>query len=237
MSDTRCLLDDKSNIHAVERGFKEEMAVREVEVFGRKLTIHEGDNTNDPSTGRALTGSWLWESSLYLAEWMAGEGLAHLDLAGKTVLELGAGTGLPGLAAAVLGASRVVLTDVAPLLPGLRANVEANGLEGRVEIRELRWGEEEVGEEVDVVLMSDVFFDPEEMEGLGRTLRGVWGEGTRAWATSEVRASLGECLEALGREGFEVVELPEEIRPLLRKPGESSVFAVYLISRKGSRDE
>ncbi|KAG1359143.1 hypothetical protein COCNU_08G005890 [Cocos nucifera] len=213
------------------------MGVREVEILGRKLSIHERDDTNDPSTGQALTGSWLWESALYLAKWMAGEGRAHLDLAGKTVLELGAGTGLPGLAAAVLGAARVVLTDVALLLPGLRANVEVNGLEGQVEVRELRWGQEEAGEEVDVVVMSDVFFDPEEMKGLGRTLRGVWGKGTRAWAASEVRASVGDCLEELGREGFEVVELPGEIRPLLRAPGESSVFAVYLISRKGTRDE
>ncbi|XP_073106414.1 uncharacterized protein [Elaeis guineensis] len=212
------------------------MGVREVEILGRKLTIHERDDTNDPSTGRALTGSWLWESALYLAEWMASEGRAYLDLAGRTVLELGAGTGLPGLATAVLGAARVVLTDVAPLLPGLWANVEANGLEGQVEVRKLRWGEEDE-EEVDVVVMSDVFFDPEEMEELGRTLRGVWGEGTRAWAASEVRASVGECLEELGRDGFEVVELPGEIRPLLRAPGESSVFAVFLISRKGTRDE
>nr|XP_029124473.1 protein N-lysine methyltransferase METTL21A-like [Elaeis guineensis] len=125
--------------------FRGEMGVREVEILGRKLTIHERDDTNDPSTGRALTGSWLWESALYLAEWMASEGRAYLDLAGRTVLELGAGTGLPGLATAVLGAARVVLTDVAPLLPGLWANVEANGLEGQVEVRKLRWGEEDEG--------------------------------------------------------------------------------------------
>ncbi|XP_020594138.1 methyltransferase-like protein 23, partial [Phalaenopsis equestris] len=101
--------------------------------------------------------------------------MSAADLSAATVLELGAGLGLPGLAAAIaFNSPRVVLTDTAPLLDGLRRNVEANGVGERVEVRELGWGSDEVEEfgrefgEVDVVLMSDLFFDPEEMGGLGR---------------------------------------------------------------------
>lgn len=46
-------------------------------------------------------------------------------LRGKRVLELGAGMGLCSLALAVQGA-HVIVTDLAPVLPLLRANCESN---------------------------------------------------------------------------------------------------------------
>ncbi|CAL5429562.1 unnamed protein product [Camellia sinensis] len=152
---------------------------------GKKLVIHEFDDVYDSVTGRALTGSWTWDSAIVLSHWMITQGQLDFDFAGKTVLELGAGTGLPGLTAAALGASRVILTDVEPLLPVLRKNVEANGLGDRVEVSRLVWGSEEELEDevavVDLVVMSDVFFDAEEAVALGRTLRRVCGEGTKVW--------------------------------------------------------
>ncbi|MQL86467.1 hypothetical protein Taro_019002 [Colocasia esculenta] len=205
---------------------------REVEVAGKKLLIHESRNTCDPATGRVLTGSWLWDSALHLSEWMAAAPPHHL--ADKTVLELGAGTGLPGLTAALLGAARVVLTDQAPLLPGLRTNAAVNGLADRVEVRELSWGTG--GEDPkwvpppDVVLMSDVFYDPDEMGGLAETLRRVCGEATVIWSASEVRESVNSCLELLAEDGFRVTEELSAVRQqLMCSPGESSEFVVFVI--------
>ncbi|KAF2308715.1 hypothetical protein GH714_013797 [Hevea brasiliensis] len=207
------------------------MGIREIEVAGQRLTIHELDDLCDSITGRPLTGSWLWDSALVLSQWLA---TSPLDFRGKSVLELGAGTGLPGLTAARLGARLVVLTDVAPLLPSLLRNVEANELGNQVEVRELVWGSDEslsqIGDlgEFDVVLMSDVFFDPEQMGALGSTLKRVCGERSRVWAASEVRPWTGECLNELVSQGFGVVELPSGSRG-----GDSEadvgqkVFAVY----------
>ena len=48
-------------------------------------------------------------------------------VAGKRCLDLSAGCGLPGLVLAKLGAGAVVATDLAPNLPLLRKNSEANG--------------------------------------------------------------------------------------------------------------
>jgi predicted nicotinamide N-methyase len=42
------------------------------------------------------------------------------------ILELGAGTGLVGLSAALIWKRPVILTDLAPILPGLAANLDAN---------------------------------------------------------------------------------------------------------------
>ena len=60
----------------------------------------------------------IWDSSLMLAEWIC-ENKEHV--AGKTVVELGGGLGLPAFAAALCGAARVVATDLSP-----KAMVELN---------------------------------------------------------------------------------------------------------------
>ncbi|GMJ12455.1 hypothetical protein HRI_004914700 [Hibiscus trionum] len=181
--------------------------IREIQVASaaHKLFVYELDDVYDSVTGRPLTGSWVWESSLLLSHWMS----THLNVEGKTVIELGAGAGLPGLTAALLGATRVVLTDVQQLLPGLLNNVEANGFMGKIGVRELVWGSDESVSEMtfDIVLMSDVLYDSEAMIGLGKTLKRVCGEGTQVWAATEMRPWTGECLDQLTAQGFQVVEL------------------------------
>ncbi|XP_052170936.1 uncharacterized protein LOC127787112 [Diospyros lotus] len=187
---------------------------REVEIAGEKLVIYEHDDVCDLATGRALTGSWVWDSAFVLSQWTATQGRLEFDFAGKTVLELGAGTGLPGLTAALLGASRVVLTDVEALLPGLTKNVEANGLGDRIWVSRLVWGSDDLPEEVggvELVIMSDVFFDATDVAVLGRTLKRVCGEKTRVWAACEIRPLTGECLNELVSVGFEVVELASQL--------------------------
>ncbi|KAK9094914.1 hypothetical protein Scep_026383 [Stephania cephalantha] len=198
--------------------------IKEVDVGeGLKLTIQELEHVCDSTTGRTLTGSWVWDSALVLSEWMASElGRAELNLHGKTIIELGAGMGIPGLTAARLGATRVILTDIAPLLPGLRRNIELNGLEDRVEVRELVWGldestvsqRDESREVLNLVLMSDVFFDPCEMTALAKTLKAVSGPETRLWAATEMRPWTGECLAELVSQGFGVVELASRLGPM-----------------------
>lgn len=207
------------------------MGLREIQVAGKTLAVFEHDDVYEAVTGRALTGSWIWESALILAEWMAAHGQHDFPLQGKTVIELGAGSGLPGLTAALLGASRVVLTDVEAHLPGLRKNVEANGLGDRVDAMELVWGSDEslsgLGE-FDVVLMSDVFYDAEEAAALAKTLKRVCRDGTRIWAATELRPWTVECLNELTKEGFGLVEL---MRPDLNDETDGlDSFAVFRLT-------
>ncbi|KAI0698884.1 putative methyltransferase-domain-containing protein [Cytidiella melzeri] len=99
--------------------------------------------------------------------WPAGEVLSSYvarrpSLEGKSVLELGSGTGLVGLVAAKLGAN-VCITDQKPLLQIMARNVELNDLENRVKVLELNWGEplpEDIPR-LDLVLAADcVYFEP-----------------------------------------------------------------------------
>ena len=60
---------------------------------------------------------------------------------GKTVVELGAGTGLVGIVASAIGAKKVYVTDLAYCLDNARENVALNQmiLKGDVVVRELDW--------------------------------------------------------------------------------------------------
>ncbi|KAI0959386.1 hypothetical protein AcW1_004223 [Taiwanofungus camphoratus] len=99
--------------------------------------------------------------------WPAGEVLSRYialrgSLKGKSVLELGSGTGLVGLVAGVLGAS-VCITDQAPLLDIMSRNVSMNDLASSVFVAELNWGEQ-LQQNIprpDLILAADcVYFEP-----------------------------------------------------------------------------
>jgi predicted nicotinamide N-methyase len=94
--------------------------------------------------------------------WVGGLGLArhlldHPELvAGRTVLDFGAGGGIAGLAAARAGAASVLAADIDPLaLAACRLNAAANRLALAVTRRDLRYEDEGW----DVVLAADVFYD------------------------------------------------------------------------------
>ncbi|KAK2024703.1 nicotinamide N-methyltransferase [Colletotrichum zoysiae] len=91
---------------------------------------------------RKLFSHYLWNASLQLAEFVEaaalelhdaitcrlGPPMSHFDVRGKTTLELGAGTALPSIMSALLGADRVAVTDYpAPaVLKTLRSNAARN---------------------------------------------------------------------------------------------------------------
>lgn len=97
-------------------------------------------------------GSVLWPAAIALAHEVASR-----NLAGKKVLELGAGTGLPGIVAAALGA-RVVQTDRQKLALHLcKQNAERNGVT-TIAHRVADWTEWDDGEHYDLVIGSDILY-------------------------------------------------------------------------------
>ncbi|XP_031491846.1 uncharacterized protein LOC116258685 [Nymphaea colorata] len=175
---------------------------REMEVGGTQLIIYDHDAPPDSdASSSAPVGASLWDCAIVLAHY-----LPSVPLAGKSVVELGAGTGLPGLTAAKLGSSRVVLTDLPELIPGLRRNVEANELVDGVEVRPLRWGDEgdcsALGPPFDVVLMSDLLYNVSAAPGLCQSIRALSDAQTLILLSYELRAGTTECFQVLRRAGF-----------------------------------
>src|SRR3954447_14552705 len=99
-------------------------------------------------------GVALWPAAIALAHELAARAG---ELRGRSVLELGAGAGLPGIVAASLGAT-VVQTDRHELALHLcRLNGEQNGVAG-VEYRPADWAAWGDGRRYDWVLGSDVLY-------------------------------------------------------------------------------
>jgi predicted nicotinamide N-methyase len=130
------------------------------EVAGRTLTLLRPPSAEELNDEAAFAEEeflpyWaeLWPSGVALAEHVAG-----LDLADGRVLELGAGLGLPSLAAALRGAD-VLATDWAEdAVALLAANAVRNGVRLRAEVA--RWDEpQRFGAGWDLVLGADLLYE------------------------------------------------------------------------------
>ena len=131
------------------------------------------------ATGPGSTGTVVWNSSLLLTrllERLVATG--SLSLSGKTVLELGCGTGLTSLTAAVLGAPRVVATDGNPNVVELaQDNIVRNQSklppDSRVTALPLPWGllaALDFAETADLVLGSDLTYYSGNWPALAETM-------------------------------------------------------------------
>jgi predicted nicotinamide N-methyase len=133
-----------------------------VELAGRELTLLRPASADDLIDEEAFDDD---EFLPYWAElWASGVALAgavgDLDLRGARVLELGAGLGLPSLAAALRGAD-VLATDWAEdAVELLRVNARRNSVELRAE--RVRWDEPAqllAGAPWDRVLGADLLYE------------------------------------------------------------------------------
>ena len=99
-------------------------------------------------------GVTLWTASIALAHDIAARGE---DFKGKRVLELGAGTGMPGIVAAAHGAN-VVQTDRSELAMSVgKRNIKLNKVEN-IEQRVVDWTSWNDSEKYDWIIGSDILY-------------------------------------------------------------------------------
>jgi predicted nicotinamide N-methyase len=123
-----------------------------------EIRLHQAD----PSSGLHRLGSkappywaWPWAGGLTLARFLLER---PETVAGRRVLDLGAGSGLVAIAAASAGAATVMAAEIDPhALAALRLNAGLNDAAVEVIDRDLTGSQPP---DVDLVLVGDLFYDP-----------------------------------------------------------------------------
>ncbi|KAI0452677.1 putative methyltransferase-domain-containing protein [Xylaria acuta] len=141
-----------------------------------------------PITGDSL-GHKTWGSSFLMAQLLdsfKSESLSHLLAPGHreslSVLELGSGTGLLGIATAAMWQVEVVLSDLPDIMPNLDYNIEQNQavverLGGKVSSGTLIWGSKSENDarfahsnRFDIILAADSIYDDDHPELLSSAI-------------------------------------------------------------------
>ncbi|XP_073698813.1 uncharacterized protein mettl21ca [Garra rufa] len=155
--------------------------------LGQEITIQESIDSY---------GATIWPAALALCRFLeTPQGRQHIDLLDKSVLELGAGTGLLSVIITLLGA-KLTATDLPEILSNLRYNLNRN-TRGRQRheplIEELYWGHKldetfpRSTHQYDYVLATDVVYHHDFLAELLVTMRHFCQPGTTLVWANKVR--------------------------------------------------
>jgi len=116
----------------------------------------------------------LWPASIALCNYLAHHSFILKD---KTVLELAAGLGLPSLLASAF-AKKVICSDyLQPALDMASHAAAVNDIKN-MECRLIDWSNYPADLETDVVLLSDINYDPKQFEILLQLIKSLLNKGT-----------------------------------------------------------
>lgn len=171
-------------------------------------------------------GIALWSSTVALAQELI---LRAENFSGKQILELGAGTGLPGIVAASLKARKVVQTDRNNLsLTLCKRNCELNDIK-TIEHRLEDWTNWDDTQQYDLILGSDILYAIDMHEHLRRIFESNLAPEGTILLSDPFRGGSLRLLEALEKNNWSVEFSKWTIG---QETATSRSIAVYRLSKK-----
>ncbi|XP_013383563.1 protein N-lysine methyltransferase METTL21A [Lingula anatina] len=149
----------------------------------------------------------VWDAAVVLAEYLD----KNPDVVkGKLVLELGAGTGLAGIAAAMLG-GHLTLTDRAMALEYIQENVELNikSLKTVPKVTELDWGKNlfQFSDPFDVILGADIIYIEDTFQDLLETLKHLCNRNCLVLLSCKIRYDRDSRFLSMMKEFFHINDI------------------------------
>ncbi|KAJ3326145.1 hypothetical protein HDV06_000021 [Boothiomyces sp. JEL0866] len=169
----------------------EENTEETIEPTLENTVAFEFENTRvqfDPNGNlRAGVGATVWDSSYVLIKYLESQFKKGLIKDYLNIIELGAGTGLVGIAlAAQLPNSTITITDKQSVVPLLKFNAELSKL-SNIKVELLDWKDPPLLQQYDMVIMSDVHFWPSLYTPLVNTIDLLSGNDTLVVFSHECR--------------------------------------------------
>lgn len=170
--------------------------------------IAKGDTHEDVIDERIPYWAELWPSAIGMVQYL----LRHPELvSGHSVLEIGCGLGLPGIAAGMLG-GEVTLSDyLAPALDFAYANWQLNH-HSSVGLALLDWRQPDPTLTADLVLASDITYEARHFSYLPHAFRTLCRPGGHVLISDPQRKVAQAFFQGLAGEGFRVDRTEEQVR-------------------------
>ncbi|XP_020792261.1 LOW QUALITY PROTEIN: protein N-lysine methyltransferase METTL21A [Boleophthalmus pectinirostris] len=151
----------------------------------------------------------VWDAAIVMCMYLE---LGRVELKGKTAIELGAGTGLVGIVAALLGA-KVTITDRLPALDSLSTNVKSNlppDISELATVSELSWGENldrYPAGGFDLVLGADIVYLENTFVPLLKTMEHLCSDTTTVLLSCKIRYERDTAFLDMLKQRFRVEEV------------------------------
>ena len=184
--------------------------------FTREIESHNGETLEIYQATIGDVGHVVWDAAIALCKFFDTKYFAsNFSLAGKRIIELGAGTGVVGLAAALHGA-HATITDLPALMELMQKNIDHNAsvLKASATAKCLAWGTDVSDVDTpDMILFADCIYYEESLEPLVKTLRDLSTPETVILMsfeerTSEKKIHLQNCFFKLIDACFVIEEIP-----------------------------
>lgn len=163
--------------------------------------IEKGEDHEDVQDERIPYFADLWPSAIHLADYL----LAHPQIvAGTTVLEIGCGSGLSGLAAGLAGASEVIMTDYLPDALEFAAEMWRINLDNEPTTALLDWRNPDPSMKRSVILAADVAYEARNFKPLIKTFKALLPPDGIILLTEPSRHIAKDFIKMLTAEGFDL---------------------------------